>query len=1154
MQKIMFKWLPVMLLSGATAFAGSFTSDFSNTNQPGYTLNTVTDPSGNVYPVVTNSALLLLANEGSLGPDSIVLNDLDTNLGGGLAIDAFTANFDLQIGPGTGTPADGIAFVFGPDITSSTAFGEEGPNMPSGGVAICFVTYAGDGPGIGFNVRVFDSGAGIGGIVAGGYVPMQSATMVDSQLHNVSIAVDRNGTLNMVWNGQTIFTNLFLSGWSPVSGQFAIGGRNGGDSQQILISNLDITTIEEPATPVAPIVTSQPQSITVGEHASASFSVGFDGDAPISFQWTETVNDVLQDLPDATNSTLLLTAVSFTNNGAQIACILSSPAGSTNSQAAILTVTPDTTKPTVTGAVADFTFTNVVVTFSKPVNATALTLANYTINNGVTIFSVARVNPTTVALGTSLLGQDTSYILTINGVQDTSATPNTIAPNTQVPFDSFAYLSGTILHKVYYNCSPDSFSLANLFADPRYPNNPDRVDLVTTWEWPPDGAGTFPADTNKSMFYDSMEGYFIPPSTGDYVFFTSADDEWYLFLSTNENPANMELVAEETGGWANYLQWETPESTSGGTAANGSALNWNTATFPSTEWPTGNTISLTSGKPYYMIMFHHDHSYSGGDQFDATVEGPNTTNTPADGDASTLIGNLIAFDFNPTGSSISFNQQPQSVTALVGTSANFSVEATGVSVYGTNVAFQWESAPAASTNWTDIANATTASLATSVLALTDNGTQYRVIATMAPVTATSAVAVLTVLADTNPPVVSAGGINGTNAGTVDIGVGFNKTVDDATGSLQANYSVSSGTITGFVWATNRFTADSENPLVEIRKQGAMLTVTGFSGSGTVTVKNIADTFGNVLTSTNVPVTIATNLTWGVVGANQLGGWNAVVPVGPGDFDVYSDGIAEWGTYDETTFVYEQVTGDFDKKLRVEYQDGSSEWGRCGIIVRDVLNLGVDSSTQTGSGNTAPPYDGTAGRYQKCHVNPVGPCLTGPGTDGNALWEGNRRLDTGGASTTSLTNVDAIPNYPNAWCRIQRQNQTFTIFRSADGTNWELLGQTVWGQDDQTKTPMPATVYVGPEFSPENGNITDAIDQGTFLGQFRDYGDYVAPNQPTLSFVYSVGSLTLNFTGILQSSTNLAGPYVPVPGALSPSYNVNPTAPGAAAAMFYRAAP
>ena len=76
------------------------------------------------------------------------------------------------------------------------------------------------------------------------------------------------------------------------------------------------------------------------------------------------------------------------------------------------------------------------------------------------------------------------------------------------------------------------------------------------------------------------------------------------------------------------------------------------------------------------------------------------------------------------------------------------------------------------------------------------------------------------------------------------------------------------------------------------------------------------------------------MTWGVVGANQLGGWNAAVPVGTGGFDVYSDGIGEWGTYDETTFVYEKVTGDFDKKLRVEYQDGSSEWARAGIIVRD----------------------------------------------------------------------------------------------------------------------------------------------------------------------------------------------------------------------------
>ena len=188
-----------------------------------------------------------------------------------------------------------------------------------------------------------------------------------------------------------------------------------------------------------------------------------------------------------------------------------------------------------------------------------------------------------------------------------------------------------------------------------------------------------------------------------------------------------------------------------------------------------------------------------------------------------------------------------------------------------------------------------------------------------------------------PPelVVSVGAMMDPTAGTVDVGVGFNNTVDNAAGSLLSNYSISSGTIKSLTWCTNRFTADSSNALVMVRKQSALLTVTGLSGgSATLTVKNVSDAYGNAISSTNVAFTVATNLSWGNVGANVLGGWQEAVPVGPGDFDIYSDGIAEWGTYDETTFAYEQVTGDFDKKLRVEYQDGSSEWGRAGIVVRE----------------------------------------------------------------------------------------------------------------------------------------------------------------------------------------------------------------------------
>ena len=80
-------------------------------------------------------------------------------------------------------------------------------------------------------------------------------------------------------------------------------------------------------------------------------------------------------------------------------------------------------------------------------------------------------------------------------------------------------------------------------------------------------------------------------------------------------------------------------------------------------------------------------------------------------------------------------------------------------------------------------------------------------------------------------------------------------------------------------------------------------------------------------------------------------------------------------------------------------------------------------------------------------------------------------------------MNATPQYPNAWCRLQRVGQTFTIYRSDDGTNWLEMGATTWGVDDQTLTPMPATVYVGMEFTPENGNVSAGL-QGMFVAKYR----------------------------------------------------------------------
>ena len=250
-------------------------------------------------------------------------------------------------------------------------------------------------------------------------------------------------------------------------------------------------------------------------------------------------------------------------------------------------------------------------------------------------------------------------------------------------------------------------------------------------------------------------------------------------------------------------------------------------------------------------------------------------------------------------------------------------------------------------------------------------------------------------------ITGAGALASTNGSTFDVGVSFSVLPSPASATTAANYKLSSGTISAVTLFTN-------SPEVVLTASG--LTV---GSTYTLTVSGLTDSAGNAVATTNLALTVS-GMKWGVVGADQLQLGNGVVAVGTNGFDVYSDGFAEWGNYDETTFVYEQVTGDFDKKLRVEYQDNSSEWARAGIVVRDVTNFGVDAATQEGSqaGNTPTfPYDGAAGRYQKCHVNPVGPTLTGPGNLGNASWEGNRRLDTGGGCTTALSSNNATPKYP-----------------------------------------------------------------------------------------------------------------------------------------------
>jgi endonuclease/exonuclease/phosphatase family metal-dependent hydrolase len=94
----------------------------------------------------------------------------------------------------------------------------------------------------------------------------------------------------------------------------------------------------------APRITSEPQSQMVIEGSNVTFSVVATGTQPLSYQWQFGGTN----LDGATNSSLTLTGVT-TNDAGPYVVTITNAFGSTNSDAAVLTVVPFSEPPTITG-------------------------------------------------------------------------------------------------------------------------------------------------------------------------------------------------------------------------------------------------------------------------------------------------------------------------------------------------------------------------------------------------------------------------------------------------------------------------------------------------------------------------------------------------------------------------------------------------------------------------------------------------------------------------------------------------------------------------------------------------------------------------------------------------------------------------------------
>ena len=230
------------------------------------------------------------------------------------------------------------------------------------------------------------------------------------------------------------------------------------------------------------------------------------------------------------------------------------------------TVTGDTASPTIAAAAGDDKFTTVTVVFAEPVTKdTAGNKANYSLDGGLTISEVKVVDSTTVNLKTSKQTSGTKYTVTAKNLKDLLG--NASATETKATFTAAGREKGGLKFEAWAGIPGNS--VQSLLDDPRYPNSPDESAYVTTF----DSRNVYANDSHEA-YGGRMYGWIAPEQTGQYEFFIRSDDGSQLFLSTDDTPANAQMIAEETGCCGAFEEPGAPE--------------------------TSAPIALTAGKRYYI--------------------------------------------------------------------------------------------------------------------------------------------------------------------------------------------------------------------------------------------------------------------------------------------------------------------------------------------------------------------------------------------------------------------------------------------------------------------------------------------------------------------------------------------------------------------------
>lgn len=428
-----------------------------------------------------------------------------------------------------------------------------------------------------------------------------------------------------------------------------------------------LSTFDKTTGPVT--IVTQPASQTVDEGTPVTFEVVVDGTPPYTYQWRR--NGV--DLPNETSRTYTIPFASFADSGARYSVVVTGGQGTATSADATLTVNKDTTAPTLVAAYGGADFTSVRVEFSERVDPTsATTPGNYSISGGISVSGAAMINDSTVRLTTSRQTGGQQYTLTVNNVKDMAATPNTIAANSTVQFNSAVFKTGLVAWERYDGAGSITQFIDDIANNALPPPN-------VTWTTSLFESGRGLADNYRGRGY----AWFKPPQNGNYVFIITVDDNARLFLSTDDNPANKKAIAAEAS-WSNNREWSSATD------------EQRSDTYAETEWPNFNTITLQANRTYYMEALWQEGGGGDGCEVTYIMEGDAT---PANGTVSALTGERVGIYVDPAALPpvITDPTGMAAVTLEAGATHTLTVTAEGALTY------QWQ------LNGRDIPGATSAS-------------------------------------------------------------------------------------------------------------------------------------------------------------------------------------------------------------------------------------------------------------------------------------------------------------------------------------------------------------------------------------------------------------------------------------------------------------